>query len=197
MVRINVIALFFVSIGLFGQNQVSETEFDEIIWFGLDYSLVKFIGNDLDFKDLEKIQSYYFGAWNQLILDESTKYNLKKAFKVNRVEYDIEATIARSEQRDMQDIVQRDEYRLAGDPGGEIAMAYSNPEINKVGAVFIMETLNKPAVEETMWVVLFHVSTGQVIHTERLVGKPKGFGFRNYWAGGYHSAIKKGINRPQ
>ena len=41
MVKINVIALFFVSIGLFGQNQVSETEFDEIIWFGLDYSMVK------------------------------------------------------------------------------------------------------------------------------------------------------------
>ena len=197
MVRINVIILLFVSIGLFGQNQVSETDFDEVIWFGLDYSLVKFIGASEDFSDLEKIQNYYFRTWNELILEESSKYNLKLAFKVKEVEYAMDSAIARSERRDMLDIVQTDEYRLTGDLGPEIAKAYSNPEINKVGAVFIMETLNKPAVEETMWVVLFHVSTGQVFHTERLVGLPKGFGFRNYWAGGYYSALKKGVNRPQ
>jgi len=197
MVRINVIALIFISIGLFGQNQVSETEFDEIIWFGLDYSMVKFIGSDLDFTDLDKIQSHYFGAWNQLIIDESSKYDLKKAFKVKNVEYDIETAIARSEQRDMQDILQREEYRLAGDAATEVAKAYSNPEINKVGAFFIMETLNKTAVEETMWLILFHVSTGEVFYTDRLVGVPKGFGFRNYWAGGYYNVIKKQVSRPR
>ncbi len=178
MVRINVIILLFVSIGLFGQNQVSETDFDEVIWFGLDYSLVKFIGASEDFSDLEKIQNYYFRTWNELILEESSKYDLKRAFKVKKVEYAMDSAIARSERRDMQDIVQTDEYRLTGDLGPEIAQAYTNPEINKVGAVFMMETLNKLAVEETMWVVLFHVSTGQVFHTERLVGLPKGFGFR-------------------
>jgi len=157
MVRINVIALIFVSIGLFGQNQVSETDFDEIIWFGLDYSMVKFIGSGLDFTDLDKIQSHYFGAWNQLIIDESSKYDLKKAFKVKKVEYDIEIAIARSKQRDMQDILQTDAYRLEGDAAQEVAKAYANPEINKVGALFIMETLNKPAIEETMWLILFHV----------------------------------------
>jgi hypothetical protein len=197
MVRFNVIILLFVSIGLFGQNQVSETDFDEVIWFGLDYSLVKFIGASEDFSDLEKIQNYYFRTCNELILEESSKYNLKRAFKVKKVEYAMDSAIARSERRDMQDIVQTDEYRLTGDLGPEIAKAYSNPEINKVGAVFMMETLNKLAVEETMWVVLFHVSTGQVFHTERLVGLPKGFGFRNFWAGGYYSALEEGVNRPQ
>jgi len=197
MVRINVIALIFVSIGLFGQNQVSETDFDEIIWFGLDYSMVKFIGSDLDFTDIDKIQSHYFGAWNQLIIDESSKYDLKKAFKVKKVEYDIEIAIARSKQRDMQDILQTDAYRLEGDAAQEVAKAYANPEINKVGALFIMETLNKPAIEETMWLILFHVSTGEVFYSDRLVGLPKGFGFRNYWAGGYYNAIKKQVTRPR
>ena len=197
MVRIIVIALFFVCIGLFGQNQVSETDFDEVIWFGLDYSLVKFIGNTEDFSDLEKIQNHYFRAWNQLILDESGKYSVLRALKVKKVEYSIELAISRSEQRDMQDILQRDAYRLEGDLGSEIAEAYANPEINKVGAVFIMETLNKPAIEETMWLILFHVSTGEVFYAERLVGIPKGFGFRNYWAGGYYNVIKKQVSRPR
>ena len=197
MLRINVIALLFVSIGLFGQDQLSETDFDEIIWYGLDYSVVKFIGSELDFTDIDKIQNHYFGAWNQLILDESKKYDLKKAFKVKKVEYEFEAAIERSEQRDMEGIVQQEDYRLEGDLAAEIAATYANPEINKIGAIFIMETLNKTAEQESMWAVLFHVSTGQVFYTERLVGAPKGFGFRNYWAGGYYNAMKKGINRPR
>lgn len=197
MLRINVIALLFVSIGLFGQDQASETDFKEIIWYGMDYSVVKLIGSELDFTDIDKIQNTYFRAWNQLIQDESSKYDLKKAFKVKNVEYDFEAAVERSKARDMEGILQQEDYRLEGDVAAEIAASYANPEINKVGAFFIMETLNKTAVEETMWVVLFHVSTGEVFFTERLVGKPKGFGFRNYWAGGYYYVMKKGIPRPR
>ena len=73
-----------VSIGLFGQDQLSETDFDEIIWYGLDYSVVKFIGSELDFTDIDKIQNHYFGAWNQLILDESKKYGQKNQFNLWR-----------------------------------------------------------------------------------------------------------------
>ena len=197
MVKINVIALLFVSIGLFAQDKASETDFNEIIWYGLDYSMVKFIGSDLDFTDIDKIQNTYFKAWNQLILDESDKYDLRKAFKVKNVEYDFDAAVERSRARDMEGIVQQEDYRLEGDVGAVIAKGYANPEINKVGAFFIMETLNKPAEEETMWVVLFHVSTGEVFHMQRLVGKPRGFGFRNYWAGGYYYVMKKGISRPR
>ena len=197
MVKINVIALLFVSIGLFAQDKASETDFNEIIWYGLDYSMVKFIGSDLDFTDIDKIQSTYFKAWNQLILDESDKYDLRKAFKVKKVEYDIDAAVERSRARDMEGIVQQEDYSLEGDVGVDIALSYANPEINKVGAFFLMETLNKPAEEETMWVILFHVSTGEVFHAKRLVGKPRGFGFRNYWAGGYYYVMKKGISRPR
>ena len=73
--------------------------------------------------------------------------------------------------------------------------AYSNPAISKVGAIFVMETLNKLAVEETMWLALFYIESGQVFHTERLSGSPGGFGFRNYWARGYYHTITELKNR--
>ena len=184
------------SVNLWGQNQESKADFDEVVWFGLDYTQVKFIGANDQFNDLEAIQHRYFRAWNELIVTESSKYDLKRAFKVNMIIYALDSAIARSEHRDMKDIVQTSEYNLSENQIAEIAKTYSNPEISKVGAIFVMETLNKIAVEETMWVTFFHVSTGEVFYKERLTGAPKGFGFRNYWAGGYYRVITQLINRP-
>lgn len=197
MVRISVV--FFLLLGsmnLLGQNQESETDFDEVIWFGLDYTQVKFIGASDEFNDLEAIQNRYFRSWNELIVTESSKYDLKRAFKITNLIYALDSAISRSERRDMKDIVQLNNYELSENQVAEIVKAYADPAISKVGAIFVMETLNKTAVKETMWLAFFHVSTGEVFHTERLIGKPKGFGFRNYWAGGYYRVITELIKRP-
>ena len=195
MVRCLVALMLLGSINLLGQNQEGKASFDEVVWFGLDYTQVKFIGSGDQFSDLEAIQHRYFRSWNELFEKESSKYDLKSAFMVKKIIYDLDSAIARSERRDMKDIVQMDEYELSENQVVEIAKAYSNPAIDKVGAIFVMETLNKLDVEVTMWVAFFHVSTGQVFHTERLMGQPRGFGFRNYWAGGLYSALQKGVNR--
>lgn len=197
MVRITVV--FFLLLGsmnLLGQNQESETDFDEVIWFGLDYTQVKFIGASDEFNDLEAIQNRYFRSWNELIVTESSKYDLKRAFKITNLIYALDSAISRSERRDMKDIVQLNNYELSENQLAEIVKAYADPALSKVGAIFVMETLNKTAVKETMWLAFFHVSTGEVFHTERLIGKPKGFGFRNYWAGGYYRVITELIKRP-
>ena len=49
---------------------------DEVVWYGLDYSLVKFIGMSQDFNDIDRIQSFFFRNWNELILTETKKYDL-------------------------------------------------------------------------------------------------------------------------
>jgi hypothetical protein len=195
MVRIIVILSLLGSVNLWGQSQKREAGFDEVIWFGLDYTQVKFIGASDQFNDLEAIQHNYFRSWNELIVNESSKYDLKRAFKITNLIYALDSAIARSERRDMKDIVQMNKYELSENQVAEIVNAYADPAISKVGAIFVMETLNKLAVEETMWLAFFQVSTGQVFHTERLIGLPKGFGFRNYWAGGYYRAITELIKR--
>ncbi len=196
MVRIMVMLILLGSVNLWGQNQESKADFDEVIWFGLDYTQVKFIGTSDQFNDLDAIQHRYFRAWNDLIEIESPKYDLKSAFKVANLIYGLDSAIVRSERRDMKDIVQMSEYELSENQVAEIVKAYADPAISKVGAIFVMETLNKTAVTETMWLTFFHVSTGEVFYTERLIGKPKGMGFRNYWAGGYYTVIKELIERP-
>jgi len=195
MVRIIVMLTLLGSVNLWGQNQESKADFDEVIWFGLDYTQVKFIGASDQFNDLVAIQHNYFRSWNELIVTESSKYDLKQAFKVTNLIYALDSAIARSERRDMKDIVQTNKHELSENQVAEIVKAYADPAISNVGAIFVMETLNKAAVNETMWVTFFHVSTGEVFYTERLIGKPKGMGFRNYWAGGYYSVIKELIKR--
>ncbi len=70
---------------------------NELVWCGIDYTLVKFIGSSDQFADIPKIQNYYFRAWNELIQTESSKYDLNKAFSVATVHYNMENTILRSE----------------------------------------------------------------------------------------------------
>ena len=81
-------------------------ESNELVWCGIDYSLVKFIGSADQFNDLPKIQSYYFRAWNEIIQAEAGKYDLNNAFSVNTIHYNMENSILRSQEKDMSGILQ-------------------------------------------------------------------------------------------
>ena len=48
--------------------------------------------------------------------------------------------------------------------------------------VFVVDLLDKNAVNASMWVTFFSLSTKKVIFTEQLAGEAGGFGLRNYWA---------------
>jgi hypothetical protein len=161
----------------------------KVTFYGLDYTQVKFIGLDEDFSDLFKIQNTYFAAWNGLFLTEQSKYNVATAFNVREVEYTIEKAIKRSEDRDMTGIVQRDSYSLGKEELASVLKAYIIPGEDKVGTLFIMETLNKFDKVSTMWLVVFNVSDGTIHHLKRYSGGPGGFGFRNYWARGYYNVL--------
>jgi len=160
-----------------------------LVWFGLDYSHVKFIGTPEDFSDLPKIRDHYFGAWNQLILAESEKYDIRAAFGAGQVTYAIEKAVERSSNRDMGNIVQMGSYEMSKEQLAEALKSYISPSGEGTGAVFIMETLNKTRAEATMWVAVFDIRSGEMLHLKRYADKPGGFGFRNYWARPYYNVI--------
>ncbi len=166
------------------------TEPGELVWFGLDYSLVKFIGLNSQFSDLAHIQGHYFRAWNELIIVEQEKYDLKKAFSAQKVTFDLENAISRSQEIDMNQVVQSESYRIGEEQAIEVAMAYTDRSVEKVGALFVMETLDKLGESSSMWLVVFNISTGEILHVNRHAAAPGGFGFRNYWARSYYNVIK-------
>ena len=163
---------------------------DDLVWCGIDYTLVKFIGSADQFNDLPKIQSYYFRAWNEIIQAEAGKYDLNAAFSVATVHYNMENTILRSQERDMNGIIQFEPYSIDEEQVKNVVMLNSDPSTDKVGAMFVMETLNKTEAISTMWLAVFNLASGEVLYTRRYSGEVGGFGFRNYYARSLHNVIK-------
>jgi len=163
---------------------------DELVWCGIDYTLVQFIGTSDQFADLPKIRNHYFRAWNEIILNESSKYDLNKSFSVSTITYNIENSILRSEQRDMEGIVQQEAYSIDEEQVKRVVETNIDPSVDKVGAMFVMETLNKTALNSTMWLAVFNVATGEVLYMRRYIGEVGGFGFRNYYSRSLYNVIK-------
>lgn len=189
--------MILTSISFAGSPAAPGSSVDELVWFGLDYSLVKFIGVRDDFSDLRDIQERIFRSWNELFLAEKDKYNVQSAFGVNRVDFQMEFAIKQSENRDMEGILQTGGYSIDKDQVAEVVLKYTDTSDDRIGALFVMETLNKLDQVSTMWVAVFNISTGEMIRLERFAGKPGGFGFRNYWARGYYNVLNNIRTLPQ
>jgi len=183
--------LILASISLFVRPAIPESSVNELVWFGIDYSLVKFIGVSDNFSNLRDIQENIFRSWNELVLLEKDKYDVQSTFGVSRVDYQMDFAISQSENRDMDGILQTDGYSIDKDQVTELVMKYTDTSDDRVGALFVMETLNKLDQISTMWVAVFQISTGEILHLERFAGKPGGFGFRNYWARSYYNVLNQ------
>ncbi len=163
---------------------------DELVWCGIDYTLVKFIGSSEEFSDIPKIRSYYFRTWNEILLTEKDKYDLNTAFSVSTINYNMEKAITRSEARDMTGIVQFDAYSIDEEQVKSVVSQYIDPSVDKVGAMFVMETLNKIESVSSMWLAVFNLASGEILYMSRYSGEVGGFGFRNYYARSLYNVIK-------
>lgn len=161
----------------------------ELVWLGLDYTLVKFIGASDQFRDLPKIRDQYFRSWNELLMIEKDKYDLMSAFSVNKIYYEMEHTIRRSQERSMDGIVQTGNYSLSEEQVKSVVRLNTDPSVNKVGAIIVMETLNKLEEQASMWLAVFNIASGEILYMNKYSGAVGGFGFRNYWARSYYNVI--------
>jgi hypothetical protein len=186
-----IVIIFLIGcMGLTGLHARTAPASGELVWFGIDYSKVKLIGVRSHFSDLLDIQSRLFRSWNELFLVESEKYDLEKAFRTNDVKYQMDKAIDRSNSREMDGIVQTDPYKIEEGEVLDLLKEYTDPSVHATGALFVMETLDKLGERSTMWLAVFDISTGEVLHLERYSGKAGGFGFRNYWARCFYNVVK-------
>ncbi|CAN5436641.1 hypothetical protein BH10BAC4_BH10BAC4_08890 [soil metagenome] len=160
-----------------------------IVWLGLDFSQVRFIGDYAEFRTIDAAKKLII-ALNDLMLSEPEKYDVGKMLGKQKVEQrldvtmvhnnglDISALMADSlgshshlKEQDIQKII--DDYDFKGSTG--------------IGLMFNVESFNKPLGEGLIWVTFMNMNTKEILFTERLGEDPSGFGIRNYWAGSvYH-----------
>ena len=69
-----------------GASEVFNSSKVVVEFVGLDFSHVKLVGEE-GFNNPEKIKNYYFGALNGLLMSEMEKYDVKRAFMRQDMDY--------------------------------------------------------------------------------------------------------------
>jgi hypothetical protein len=178
--------ILFITTYSFSQTVSEIYNLKEITWFGLDFTKTKIVG---EFGAPENtgavIKDAHFKAWNNLMINEAEKYNLKKPFHKEKIEYKFEKAFAYNNE------VNPDSIRvnanvivrpLSLSTIKNIAAKYAEPSSKGVGVVFIVESFNKIEDIGSIDVVFFDKSTGAVLLSQNMKNTPGGFGVRNYWA---------------
>jgi len=168
----------------------------KISWLGVDFSHVKLIGDFSQFygageKDNAQIRDNYFPAWNRLILVEPDKYDIKGMLRNDSIIYDIEMVTKINSSTPNNDMESYNTPNYSKKDIETFVSLYDTKEKSGIGILFLAESLNKSMKEAYYHFVAIDMKTKEILFHERLRGKPKGFGLRNYWAGSIYSVIKE------
>ena len=168
--------------------QVSATD-KSITFYGLDFSKSKMVGND-GFSNPSDIVNRIFGEWNNLLVNEKSKYDVKFAFNKSEVDYDFDIVNKRNLSVNASELVSNNSYSFDEKTVASIVKGYSTKN-KKLGIVFIVEKFDKTEEKASVFITYFDPSSKKVLLTKRMTAAPVGFGFRNYWAGAIAKILKQ------
>ena len=178
----------FVNAQPFGHPAIKNA--DEIVYYGLDFSNAKMIGTE-GFSNPDDIKARFFRAWNMVIVNESDKYDLKKAFKKDVIRRDFSVIDERNSLPDADELVINSDYKISREDVEAIIKNYTGEYDSGVGLVFIIESFSKTGEIGKMWVTFFDIGSKEVLLTRRYSGEPGGFGLRNYWVRSVYNVINQ------
>lgn len=164
----------------------------KLTFLGADFTHAKFVGAS-GFSDPGTIKSQHIKSWNSLLVLEPKKFSLQGPFKIkddSRYETQIDDMTRINEDTDVESNITEEQHTLAEDDVRKFVGSYKFSPSDGVGIVYVAENLDKNKEEFTAWVTFLDLASGKVIYTERVVSKPGGFGFRNYWAGAIYKLNK-------
>lgn len=185
------LSLFFLSFLTaqpFGHPAIKNA--DEIIYFGLDFSKAKMIGSE-GFSNPDDIKARFFRSWNMVLVNEASKYDLKKAFKKDVLRRDFSVIDERNTLPDAATLVINSDYKITREDVEDVVKDYNGEYNSGVGLVFIIESFNKTGEIGKMWVTFFDIESKEVLVTRRYSGEPGGFGLRNYWVRTVYNVINQ------
>lgn len=153
-----------------------------LYWFGLDFANSRLIGS-MGFTNPHDIRTRIVAGWNGVILTEPNKFDLRKAFNKQVVNYDQTVALDISRIPDPATWIINMEYVL---DSATIPLMISNYNITSVsegiGVVFIVESFNKFTKMASVFVTFFDIASKTALLTVKMSGTAGGFGLRNYWA---------------
>ena len=195
---LTILSFLLLSFSTFAQTE-AELKSGEasVVWLGVDCSHMKFIGDAnqwAGFGDInnEQLINKYFPGWNQLFINEAKKYDVAKALRRSKVEYDVKQVQKLNQQSIKQNFFSMDPNDFDHWTEKDIQKFVSKYSAGKgeIGMSIIVEAMDKEKGMTSMWITFIRLKDKKVIFTKRLEEKAGGFGFRNYWASSFHKALK-------
>lgn len=176
----------------FGQSSDNAFNSNDITWFGIDYTQCYFL-TPIDFPNVSDLKSK-LDSWNDLVLYEREKY-IEKTLPGKNVEFEIDAVSERNTTIDVKSRLTEDKSKsnhLKTDQIQGIINEYNiESGLEGTALVLIAESYDKLGEHGNYYVTFFDLNTKKVYATERISGKAKGFGLRNYWAGSFYNVLKQ------
>lgn len=168
----------------------------ELTWLGLDFTQVNFIGDAAQWQDVgaidnDVLKDKYFVAWNDIFIDEKSKYDVAEAVNRLMVKYDIDITKSANEKSNRDYFVDDvSAYNhLAEADITTIISKYNFGSNTGIGLMFVVEGMNKETKHASFWVTFVDMGSKKTILTKRVEAKAGGFGFRNFWAKSFYNGL--------
>jgi len=184
----------------FAKSQATLSEIfsgDNIVWYGLDFTNSRFIGQfdqavGAGPASAYDIKTKHIPSWNSLILSESTKYDIGKTFRKTSVYNDISPVEKVNAKIDEDKLMSYNTYSFsdAQSTVSNCVKKYSGGDQSSgLAVVFIVEYFHKDQQEASVYVTFFDIASKNVLFSEKIIGKAKGIGLRNYWGGAIYSVL--------
>lgn len=181
--------LLFTSLSFYSQSISDLFNKDiQITWLGIDFAQTKIIGEWAHFggagnQGVGDIRDKYFPAWNNLILSESSKYNLKSMIRQDDIYIDIGMVMDRNAEVSMRQLESYNPPNYSTEDIQNFVSSYVLERKTGIGMVFISEYMSKYTNDAVFHFVMLDLETRQILIHQACKVEPFGFGIRNYWAG--------------
>ena len=154
----------------------------EILWLGIDFTLAKFTRKGFEVSQ-EQLRTY-FNEWNQLIISDQKKYDIRMSFRKPIMSYDL-ARVTKANKSVKIGNILCDNIRIETVRTDEQICEYvrgiDTPQTHRFALLFIVESFDTGSKTGAVWVTLVDTGSHEPVLCEKFLKVPSGFGLKNYW----------------
>jgi hypothetical protein len=196
----NHLAGLLICFSMFANAQSAEDLFrasdTKVYWLGIDFSHVQLVGdfsqfNDAGEKSSIEVKNKYFPAWNNIVLHEAKKYDVKGMLRKENLTYDIDMMADVNSKAATEELETSNPVEYRREDIEKFVKRYKSSSKDGIGVAFVAESLNKIELEAWYHFVAIDLATNKILVYDRIKGKPAGIGLRNYWANTIYDVIKE------
>lgn len=162
----------------------------EILWLGIDFTRAKFTRKGFDVP--QDVLRNYFNEWNQLIISDQKKYDIRMSFRKPIMTYDL-ARVTKANKSVKTNNILCENISIDTVRTDEQICAYirglDTPQTHRFALTFIVESFDASSKTGAVWVGLFDTGTHEPVLCEKFLKEPSGFGTKNYWGRVFYNLL--------